>query len=145
MVPRIVGTLAAAVLVGLGALHCYWAAGGRWATDVTIPKRGGEALFTPSPAGTLLVALLLYAAALVLLGRLGFWGRGLPRWLFVMGTWTLVVVFSGRVVGDFRWFGVFKRVTGTPFAWWDTWVYVPLCALLALAALLVASTIALDA
>jgi len=139
MIPRIVGTMAAGVLVGLGTLHCYWAAGGRWATDVTIPKRGGEPLFTPGPAGTLLVALLLYAAALVLLGRLGIWGRWLPRWLFVAGTWTLVVVFSSRVVGDFQWFGLFKRVTGTPFAWWDSWVYVPLCALLALAALLVAS------
>lgn len=31
-----------------------------------------------------------------------------------------------------------KRVTGTPFAWWDTWVYVPLCALLAVSSLLVA-------
>jgi hypothetical protein len=37
---RIVGTLAAAVLVVLGAPHCYWAAGGQWATDVTIAKRG---------------------------------------------------------------------------------------------------------
>jgi hypothetical protein len=96
-------------------------------------------LFTPGPAGTLLVALLLFVAALVLLGRVGLWGRGLPHWVFVAGTWTLVVVFSGRVVGDFRWFGVFKRATGTPFAWWDTCLYTPLCALLALAALFVAS------
>jgi hypothetical protein len=131
---HLVGMLASATLVALGTLHCYWAAGGRWATDVTIPKRGGAPLFTPGPAATLLVALMLYAAALVLLGRLGLWGRGLPCWLFVVGTWALVVVFSGRVVGDFRWFGIFKRVTGTPFAWWDTWVYVPLCAFLALVA-----------
>jgi len=40
------------------------------------------------------------------------------------------VVFSGRVVGDFRWFGIFKRVTRTPFAWWNTWIYIPLCVLL---------------
>jgi hypothetical protein len=139
MIPRIVGTLAAVVLVGLGTVHCYWAAGGRWATDVTIPKREGAPLFTPGPAGTLLVALLLYAAALVLFGRLGLWGRWLPSWIFIVGTWTLVLVFGGRVVGDFQWFGLFKQMTGTPFAWWDTWLYVPLCALLALAALLVAS------
>lgn len=138
MVPRVVGTLAAAVLFGLGTLHCYWAAGGQWATDVTIPKRGRETLFTPGPAATLLVALSLYAAALVLLGHLGLWGRGLPRWLFSAGTWTLVAVFSGRVVGDFRWFGIFKRDTRTAFTWWDTWVYVPLCVLLALAAVVVA-------
>ena len=138
MIPHIVGTLAAVVLVGLGTLHCYWAVGGRWATDVAIPKRGNEPLFTPGSAGTLLVALLLYAAALVLVGRLGLWGRWLPRWVFAAGTWTLVVVFGGRVVGDLQWFGLFKRMTGTRFAWWDTWVYVPLCALLALAAMLVA-------
>jgi hypothetical protein len=138
MVSRVVGTLAATVLVALGALHCYWAAGGGWATDVTIPKRDGAPLFTPGPFGTLLVAVLLYAAALVLLGRLGIWGRWLPRWVFVVGTWTLVVVFGGRVVGDLQWFGLFKRMTGTPFAWWDTWVYVPLCMLLAVAALFIA-------
>jgi len=57
----------------------------------------------------------------------------------VCSAWTIVAVFMGRVVGDLRWFGIFKRMTGTPFAWWDTWLYVPLCAMLALAALLVAS------
>jgi hypothetical protein len=138
MMTRVVGILAAAVLLGLSALHAYWARGGEWGTDVTIPKRDGAPLFTPSPAGTLLVAVLLGAAALVLLGRVGIWGRWLPRWPFVAGTWTLVAVFGGRVVGDLRWFGLFKRMTGTPFAWWDTWLYVPLCALLGVAALLVA-------
>lgn len=136
---RVVGMLAAAVLLGLGALHAYWAGGGRWGTDVAIPKRGGQPLFVPGPAGTLMVAVLLWAAGLVFLGRVGLWGQWLPRWPFVAGTWTLVIVFGGRVVGDFRWFGLFKRVRGTPFAWWDTWLYVPLCGLLALAALLVAS------
>ena len=135
---RVVGILAAGVLLGLGALHAYWAAGGQWGTDVTIPKRDGAALFTPGPAGTLLVAVLLCAAALVLLGRVGVWGRWLPRWPFLAGTWTLAAVFGGRVVGDFQWFGLSKRMTGTSFAWWDTWLYVPLCALLAFAALLVA-------
>ncbi len=137
---RAIGMPAAAVMLGLAALHVYWAGGGRWGSDVIIPKRDGEPLFVPSPAGTLMVAALLTAAALVLLGRLGLWGHWLPRWLFAAGAWTLVMVFAARVVGDFRWFGLFKRITGTPFAWWDTRLYVPLCALLALAALLVASS-----
>ncbi len=132
--------LAAAVMLGLAALHLYWAGGGRFGSDVAIPRRDGRALFVPGPAGTLMVAMLLGAAALVLLGRLGLWGRGLPRWPFAAGAWTIVMVFAARVVGDFRWFGLFKRMTGTPFAWWDTWLYVPLCALLALAALLVAGS-----
>jgi hypothetical protein len=82
----------------------------RHRTDVTIPEHDGEPLFQPPPAGTLLVATLLFSAGLIVLGRLGFWGAALPRWAFVAGTWTLVAVFLGRVVGDFRWFGVFKRM-----------------------------------
>ena len=112
---------------GLGLLHVCWATGGRWGTDVAIPKRDGAPLFTPSPASTLLIAVLLFAAAFVLLGRVGMWGLWLPRWPFVIGTWTLAVVFGARAVGDFRWFGLFKRRTEAPFAWWDTWLYVPLC------------------
>jgi hypothetical protein len=62
----------------------------------------------------------------------------LPRWLFVAGSWTLVAVFIGRVVGDFKWFGIFKSTSESVFAWWDTWLYVPLCFLLALGCLIVA-------
>jgi hypothetical protein len=138
MMARVVGIVAAALLLGLGGLHVYWAGGGRWGTDVTVPTRDGNRVFVPSSAATLIVAMLLCAAALVLLGRLGLWGQWLPRWPFVAGAWTLVVVFGARVVGDLRWFGLFKRTTGTQFSWWDTWLYVPLSGLLALAALLVA-------
>jgi Protein of unknown function (DUF3995) len=138
MMARVVGIVAAAVLLGLGALHVYWAGGGRWGTDVTVPTRDGNRAFVPSSAATLMVAMLLFAASLVMLGRLGLWGQWLPRWPFVAGAWTLVVVFGARVVGDLRWFGLFKRTTGTQFSCWDNWLYVPLSGLLALAALLVA-------
>ena len=138
MMARVVGIVAAAVLLGLGALHVYWAGGGRWGTDVTFPTRDGNRVFVPSSDATPMVAILLCAAALVLLGRLGLWGQWLPRWPFVAGVWTLVVVFGARVVGDLRWFGLFKRTTGTQFSWWDTWLYVPLSGLLAMAALIVA-------
>jgi hypothetical protein len=58
---------------------------------------GRQAAFQPPPpAGTLLVAILLFAAGLVVLGRLAIWGTALPRWPFVAGTWTLVAVFLGR-------------------------------------------------
>ena len=135
---RGVAMLAAAVLFSLAALHVYWAGGGRWGNDVAIPKRGAQPLFAPAPAATLIVAVLLLAAALVLLGRVGLWGSSIPHWIFVTGSWTLAVVFAARVVGDLRWVGLFKQVRGTPFAWWDTCLYVPLAGLIALAALLVA-------
>ena len=135
---RLVGISTAAVLVMVSLLHVYWAAGGAWGTEVTIPRQGGKPLFEPPPAASLLVAVLLLSGALVVLGRLELWGAALPRWPFVVGTWTLVVVFTGRVVGDFKWFGVFKQMRGSAFAWWDTWLYVPLCFLFALGCLIVA-------
>jgi hypothetical protein len=134
----LVGTSTAGVLVALGLLHVYWAAGGRWGSAAAIPELDGAPLFRPSAASTLLIAILLVSAALVVLGRLGRWGTSLPRWPFSVGAWVLVAVFMGRVVGDFRWFGVFKRMKGTSFAWWDTWLYVPLCFLLAIGCLFTA-------
>ncbi len=59
------------------------------------------------------------------------------RWPFVAGTWTLVVSSS---VGSWRLqvVGLFKRMRGTAFAWWDTWLFVPLCLLIAPGCLVVA-------
>src|SRR5579872_5116416 len=100
MFARMVAVSAAAVLCGLGALHLYWAGGGRWGTDVAIPKRAsGESTFVPGSAATLLVSMLLFAAALVFLGHGEPTGQLIPKWLFAAGAWVLVVVFSARVVG----------------------------------------------
>ena len=108
-----VAVSAAAVLCGLGALHLYWAGGGRWGTDVAIPKRtSSEPTFVPGSAATLLVSMLLFAAALVLLGRVELWGQWIPRWLFGAGAWVLVVVFGARVVGDRRWFRAIQAEKG---------------------------------
>ena len=43
-------------------------------------------------------------------------------------------MFLLRAVGNLRTFGFFKAMTGTPFAHWDTWLYSPLCLLLAILA-----------
>jgi Protein of unknown function (DUF3995) len=98
---RLIGISTAALLFALGLLHVHWAAIGSWGTDVTIRQQDGKPLFQPPPAGTLLVATLLFSAGLVVSGRVGLWGTALPRWPFVAGTWTVVAVFFGRVVGDF--------------------------------------------
>jgi len=48
---RLIGRSTTALLFTLGLLHVYWAAGGKWGTDVTIPKRDGAPLFQPPRAG----------------------------------------------------------------------------------------------
>jgi hypothetical protein len=43
-------------------------------------------------------------------------------------------------VGDLKLVGFFKRIKGTRFAELDTWLYAPLCVLLALGLVLLVST-----
>ncbi len=133
-----IGCVGAIVMFALALLHLYWAAGGRWGAAVAVPSRGDRPLFAPGPFATLFVAFLLLTASLVMLGRMGIWGTLLPQWFFTAGAWIIAIVFTARVIGDFRWFGIFKRTADSPFAWWDSRLYVPLCAALAIAAALTA-------
>lgn len=134
---RILGILLAAVFSLLGLLHLYWAAGGRFGRGVAVPTVGGERLMNPSPVGTILVAAALFAAALVVLGRLKFWGAVVPVWIFYAGTWVIAALFLLRTIGDFRYVGFFKSVSGTDFARWDTMLFSPLCLFIAAAAFLI--------
>lgn len=136
---QVLGILASVILAAAGALHVYWAAGGRLGVSAVLPEAtpGGRA-FVPSPLVTGLVAAALFAAALVLLGRLGLWGSPLPGWTFHWGSWGLAAVLFLRAVGDFRYFGFLKKAADTRFARWDSLLFSPLCVFLAFAAALVA-------
>lgn len=132
------GLLLAAVFAALCLLHVYWAAGGRFGGGVGVPTVGGRRAFEPTPAATVLVAVALFAAMLVVLGRIDVWGGFVPRPLFRWGTWGISLIFFLRSVGDFKLFGFFKEVRGTRFAQYDTWLYSPLCLVIALVAFVLA-------
>ncbi|HKT52493.1 MAG TPA: DUF3995 domain-containing protein [Candidatus Angelobacter sp.] len=128
-----------AVLVLIGLLHVYWAMGGRAGITVAIPEFEGRSLFRPGPSLTFMVALLLFFAAMVVAIQAGMifhekFGL-MPR----AATIVLALVFAARAIGDFRYVGFFKRVTGTRFAKYDTLCYSPLCALLSLGLAITAS------
>lgn len=129
----------AAVLFVLAGVHVYWALGGTWGGAVAVPTRAdgaggsGEApLFRPGPVATLLVAAALTVAGLLVLAAGGAWAAPVPAGLVRAGAWGLAAVFALRAVGEFRYVGLFKRVRGTPFAAWDSRLFTPLCAALAL-------------
>ena len=131
---RVLGFLTASVFAALALLHLYWAAGGGWGHGAAGPTAaGGARSFNPTRAGTLAVAAALLLAALVVLGRLGVRAAPLPGWVFVWGSWLIALAFLARAVGEFRYVGLFKRVRGTDFANWDTWLFTPLCLFIAAA------------
>jgi arginine exporter protein ArgO len=125
------GFLLAAIFAVLGLFHIYWAAGGKSGQRVVIPNVGNKRAFNPSPLSTILVAIGLFCAMFVILGQLGTLGERVPRWIFHLGTWGISIVFFLRAVGEFKLVGFFKRVRNTEFARWDTWLFSPLCLVIA--------------
>jgi len=123
----------AAVLLFLSGLHVYWAVGGQWGSEVTIPTVGGRRTLNPSPLATFVVAFLLFTAAAMILAE-----ARISNPLLHLGSWCIVAVFLLRTIGNFNTFGFFKTVRDTPFASWDTRLYSPLCLALAGLAAIVA-------
>ena len=98
----IVSCGAIALLVAIAAVHLFWAAGG--SAGKAAPLSVGAGLI-PNP---------------------------FPSAIIRTATAGLALLFFARAIGDFRYVGVFKSVTGTLFARRDTFLYSPLCLVLAL-------------
>jgi hypothetical protein len=142
---RIPGILLAVIFAVISLFHLYWAAGGKFGASVAVPtvaasSRGNMRAFEPSAFGTVLVAFAFLLAIAVILGQLRFLGDILPHRIFRWGTWAIALVFFLRAIGEFRLVGFFKRVSDTPFAHWDTWLFSPLCLFIAVVALILAYT-----
>ncbi len=131
----------AAVFSFLAGLHIYWGLGGRWASESALPRTtGGELVFKPGLLGCLVVAGGLGGFAYLCLAHAAL----LPRPAMLANTHRFLagmsVIFALRVVGDFRYVGVFRRIKETDFAVRDRSIYTPLCAVLsAVLALLAAA------
>ena len=130
--------LLVAIFVALGMLHVYWAFGGAAGSAAAVPSFAGKPLFRPLFAATLLVASALFAAALTICAAVGWLGTIVPARVARAFTFVIAVVFLLRAIGNFQHVGFFKRVSETPFAHWDTWLYSPLCVFIAVSAFVVA-------
>ncbi|MBS1508073.1 MAG: DUF3995 domain-containing protein [Bacteroidetes bacterium] len=127
------------ILFLLSFLHIYWAFGGRWGWESTLPTReNGEFLFHPGIAPTLIVAFGLLAFGVVTLGNLDLFAVWIPVRYFHYATWAVAAVFALRAIGDFNYVGFFKKVTHTQFATSDSRIYSPLCVLLSSGSVLIA-------
>lgn len=134
---RVLGITLAAIFAVLSLFHIYRAAGGSFGAASAVPTVGGERTFNQSPFGTVLVAVALSAAMLTVLGQIGFFGETVPRWIFRLATFGIAALFLLRAIGDFKLLGFFKRVNDTDFAFWDTFLFSPLCLFIAVAAFLI--------
>lgn len=76
-------------------------------------------VIAPGPVGTALVGDALLATS-ALIAAAGLVEAPLPAPLLRTGSGAVALVFAARVIGDFRYGGLPKRVYGTPFARRDT-------------------------
>lgn len=138
MVP-IVPILLIVTLLLLAGIHLYWAGGGLIGKHHAIPELHGQLAFKPSRLSTVAVALALMSAAFVAILRSFSFCSSIPSWLTHWASIAIGIVFSIRAIGDFHLIGFFKRARGTVFATWDTWLFSPLCILIAIAFFFIAA------
>ncbi|MEP4533115.1 MAG: DUF3995 domain-containing protein [Cyclobacteriaceae bacterium] len=126
------------ILFFLSGLHFYWLLGGKWALASAIPTNPvGSALFKPGMAATLVVALGLFAFSSFYLIRAELLSIQIPSAILDYAGYGISTLFFLRAIGDFKYVGIFKKETTTPFASRDTKFYTPLCLLLALSGILI--------
>ena len=115
-------------LAAAAILHVWWAFGGAWGLDAALPRDpDSTSEFSPGPALTLLVALLLVVGA----GIVGWVMVGAPtivRWMAIAAA----AVFAIRAIGDTKVAGFTKTMRGTTFSQADDRFFTPLCVFLAL-------------
>lgn len=112
------------VFLLLGGIHLFWVLGGQWGTNFAIPSTvEGIAVFQPRKIGTLVVAVCLVLGAL-----LNFKFIHLGQWSFLV----IGILFGLRVIGDFKYVGLGKKVRNTLFAQKDATVFIPICVYLSL-------------
>ena len=128
--PRLfLGGGGAAVLGGVSGLHLYWSAGGRRGQDAVVPTSDGRTLIAPSKAATVPSPRRWRWPARFRRcdGTMGA-ALGVPR-----GATGVAAVLAARAIGDRRYVGFLKRSRGSAFPRRDTYLYSPLCAILAVA------------
>ncbi|HHD79005.1 MAG TPA: DUF3995 domain-containing protein [Epsilonproteobacteria bacterium] len=115
------------ILVLLALMHLYWLFGEIGMEQALPTDDQGKRLLNPSKLMTLSVAFVLFGFAWI------SYMLDTPHkvWIDSAG-WVLAIMFFLRAIGDFKILGVFKKVKTTEFAKYDTWVYVPLCFMIAL-------------
>ena len=124
----LLSTILLVIFVGLGSLHFYWLAGGKWGLQQVVPTKNKATDFRPPPKfATFIVAIVLIGFGLLYLIRTGYLNVQLPNGLADYGYWGIPVIFILRAIGEFQYVGFFKAIKGTEFAKADSKLFSPLC------------------
>ena len=126
---RVAGALlAVGLLAGPGVTHLYWILGGTWGIHRSVGGQIEESTTTGIRVVAAIVLVLVVAAVLVVLARVGLWQQTFvsDRVVRVLA-WAVVVVFLLEALAGFTY--------SREYEWW---LYAPVALALGLLALVVA-------
>lgn len=116
------------IFLALAFLHLYWAIARKPGSTAVLPTSySSRPAFKPGRLVTLMVAVGLFCCAWVIVSNLTFVGWPFGQQYLRYTTLGISVVFFLRIVGDFHYMGVFKKIKDTRFARNDNRVFIPLC------------------
>lgn len=127
----------AIILISISAIHFYWAAGGKWATDSVFPEIKSSKPIRPSILATVFVAFIFLGFAGVYLNKIQFLNIPFPTFINQYGILILGIIFITRAIGEFKYVGFFKTMKDSKFAELDTKFYSPLCLFLGINSLII--------
>jgi hypothetical protein len=133
MMRSALGISVSIVFAALALWHFYMALSPGAFVDSAVPSLDGKPMFTPRRLPTVAVGVVLLLFAMLVAAAAGVIATPVPKSLLSLVPYALATGLLGRAIGEFRYVGFFKRVRGTQFAHLDTWLYSPLCLLLAIA------------
>jgi len=122
--------LESTVFFVLSLVHFNWVVGGKFGFAKALPTNvNGERVLNPQKKDSLIVALglLLFALYYLQVGVVGLHLIAGPQWLLTFLGWGIPLVFFLRIIGDFKYIGIFKKIKDTGFAVLDNKFYIPLC------------------
>jgi len=135
--------IALAIIAFAAAFHLHWALGGRLGFSVSLPQRPDGSPVLAHRIGWWRPAAGAVAIALLLLGALALAAEGqlalpLPPMLVRAALGLAGAAFILRALLPTPWTGFFKRIRGTRWARYDSWLYSPLFLLLGAALVAIA-------
>jgi hypothetical protein len=127
-----IAQIVSCAFVAIAAWHFYMALVPRSGRTWAVPTVKGKPLFVPSRKATVAVGVLLLSFAGLVAATAGLISVGLSPVVLRWFSCALALGLLARALGWFKNVGFSKRVRGSRFAILDTWVYSPLCLLLAI-------------
>lgn len=124
------------IFILLAGIHIYWVFGGNWGFKAAIPiLENDQQAIKPGVIATLIVAIGLLLFAAIIYSNILHHNRVLIKYAI----YGISFIFFLRGIGDFKLFGLFKKIKKTTFAKNDNRIYVPLCFYLSVSCFIIAS------